>query len=57
VQASTYEAFNDLMVLEQFLQTRSPNVREWILERKPKNARGAAELADDYVDIHAPTSR
>ncbi|CAH2283225.1 71 kDa, partial [Pelobates cultripes] len=57
VQATTYEALNDLMVLEQFLQTRSPNVREWILERKPKNARAAAELADDYADIHAPTSR
>ncbi|CAH2330621.1 71 kDa, partial [Pelobates cultripes] len=57
VQATTYEALNDLLVLEQFLQTRSPNVREWILERKPKNARAAAELADDYADIHAPTSR
>ncbi|CAH2321343.1 71 kDa [Pelobates cultripes] len=57
VQATTYEALNDLLVLEQFLQTRSPNVREWILERKPKNARAAAELADDYADIHAPTSK
>ncbi|CAH2284604.1 71 kDa [Pelobates cultripes] len=57
VQDTTYEALNDLMVLEQFLQTRSPNVREWILERKPKNARAAAELADDYADIHAPKSR
>ncbi|CAH2251672.1 71 kDa, partial [Pelobates cultripes] len=57
VQATTYEALNDLLVLEQFLQTRSPNVREWILERKPKNARAAAEVADDYANIHAPTSR
>ncbi|CAH2273317.1 PREDICTED: uncharacterized protein LOC101733107 [Pelobates cultripes] len=57
LQATTDEALNDLTVLEQFLQTRSPNVRELILERKPKNARDAAELADDYADIHAFTSR
>ncbi|KAM4794905.1 uncharacterized protein WCC33_000056 [Rhinophrynus dorsalis] len=45
------------MVLEQFVYTWSPDVRGWILERKPKTARNAAELADDYADIHAPASR
>uniref|UniRef100_A0A8C5MKZ9 Gypsy retrotransposon integrase-like protein 1 n=1 Tax=Leptobrachium leishanense TaxID=445787 RepID=A0A8C5MKZ9_9ANUR len=45
------------MILEQFLQTRSPEAREWILDRKPKGTAEAADLASDYVNNRAPPAR
>ncbi|XP_056416127.1 uncharacterized protein LOC130357457, partial [Hyla sarda] len=57
LQVTTYEALEDLMVLDQFLQTRSFEAREWILDRKPKTAMEAVELGDDFANNRVPAAK
>ena len=39
----------DLIILEQFLHGVSIDLSVWLKERKPKSAKEAAQVADDYV--------
>lgn len=39
----------DLIILEQFLQGVSTDLSVWLKKRKPKSAKEAAQMADDYV--------
>ena len=39
----------DLIILEQFLQGVSTDLSVWLKKRKPKSAKEAAQMTDDYV--------
>lgn len=39
----------DLIILEQFLQGVPTDLSLWLKERKPKSAKEAAQMADDYI--------
>ena len=39
----------DLIILEKFLQGLSTDLLVWLKERKPKSAKEAAQMAEDYV--------
>ena len=44
----TREDVLDILIMEQFLTTLSPETRTWVKERKPKSSTEAGQLADDY---------
>ena len=39
----------DTVVMEQLIDTLSPEVKVWVRERKPKTSEEASQLADDYI--------
>ena len=46
---SSVEEIRDLMVLEQFTRSLTPEIRMWVRERKPKKVADAAQLADQFA--------
>ena len=46
---SSVEEIRDLMVLEQFIRSLTPEIRMWVRERKPKKVADAAQLADQFA--------
>ncbi|XP_053545420.1 uncharacterized protein LOC128636430 [Bombina bombina] len=49
IKVATMEELEDLIVKEQFIQLCQAGVQEWVLDRKPKTALEAGELADFYT--------
>ncbi len=45
----TVEKLQDVLVLEQFVNTLPADVRVWVQEHKPNTSEVAAQLADDYL--------
>ena len=43
----TVEKLQDVLVLEQFVNTLPADVRAWVQEHKPNTSEVAAQLADD----------
>ncbi|XP_069836812.1 zinc finger protein 24-like isoform X2 [Dendropsophus ebraccatus] len=50
----TFEDLKDLMVKDQFLHLCPAEVRQFILDREPRDAAQAAKLADTYTANRAP---
>ena len=48
-ECDTVETVTEKVTIEQLLNTMPPDLRIWVVERKPKMARGAGGLADDYL--------
>ncbi|PIO14719.1 hypothetical protein AB205_0152450 [Aquarana catesbeiana] len=51
-QAVSREGVLQLFLLEHFFDKLSPEVREWVRDRKPFTLPEAARLADEYTDAH-----
>ena len=51
---STVEQIGDVIV-EQFLNSLTPDLRVWIRERKPETTSEAGELADQYEQARKST--
>lgn len=49
--AKTVPDVIDLLCQEQFHRRCLPEVKEWVLDRKPATLGGAAQLADQYVSV------
>ena len=47
--ATSPEKVMDAVVMEQLIDTLSPEVKVWVRERKPGTSEEASQLADDYV--------
>ncbi len=45
----TVEKLQDVLVLEQFVNTLPADVRVWVQEHKPNTSGVAAQLSDDYL--------
>ena len=52
---STVEQIGDVIVMEQFLNSLTPDLRVWIRERKPETTSEAGELADQYEQARKST--
>ena len=52
---STVEQIGDIIVMEQFLNSLTPDLRVWIRERKPETTSEAGELADQYEQARKST--
>ncbi|XP_053316415.1 uncharacterized protein LOC128484122 [Spea bombifrons] len=57
LEITTLESLEDLIIKEQFLQLCPANVQEWLLDREPKTAWKAGELADFYTANRAQSDR
>ena len=52
---STVEQIGDVIVMEQFLNSLTPDLHVWIRERKPETTSEAGELADQYEQARKST--
>ncbi|XP_031756161.1 uncharacterized protein LOC116410219 [Xenopus tropicalis] len=62
LSVTTFDCLEDLMIKDQFLHTCPVEVRQFIMDREPKTADQAAEIADTYAanrmsDNHKTTSQ
>ncbi|XP_053318231.1 uncharacterized protein LOC128490400 [Spea bombifrons] len=57
LEIKTLESLEDLIIKEQFLQLCPANVQEWLLDREPKTALEAGELADFHTANRAQSDR
>ncbi|XP_041428447.1 uncharacterized protein LOC121396899 [Xenopus laevis] len=49
LSVTSFQCLEDLMIKDQFLQTCPIEVKQFIMDRKPKTADQAAEIADTYA--------
>uniref|UniRef100_A0A8C5Q0I5 SCAN box domain-containing protein n=1 Tax=Leptobrachium leishanense TaxID=445787 RepID=A0A8C5Q0I5_9ANUR len=49
LKIDTLESLEDLLIKEQFVQLCPPEIKEWLLDRKPETALEAGELADFHA--------
>uniref|UniRef100_A0A1B8XT06 CCHC-type domain-containing protein n=1 Tax=Xenopus tropicalis TaxID=8364 RepID=A0A1B8XT06_XENTR len=49
LSVTTFDCLEDLMIKDQFLHTCPVEVRQFIMDREPKRADQAAEIADTYA--------
>lgn len=45
----TKEQIGEILILEQFYRSLSPELRVWVKERDPESARNAAELVETFL--------
>uniref|UniRef100_A0A3Q3GKU4 CCHC-type domain-containing protein n=1 Tax=Labrus bergylta TaxID=56723 RepID=A0A3Q3GKU4_9LABR len=45
----TMEEVGEVLILEQFLRTLSPEVRVWVMEHNPENGQRAAQLVEAFM--------
>ncbi|KAM9329435.1 vomeronasal type-2 receptor 26-like [Gastrophryne carolinensis] len=57
LKKNSYDTLEDLMVQDQFMHVCPPDLKQFVLERKPNSAREAAELADSYVHTRVSDGR
>ncbi|XP_063309146.1 uncharacterized protein LOC134609399 [Pelobates fuscus] len=57
LEITTLESLQDLLIKEQFLQLCPADVQEWLLDRNPKTALEAGELADFHTANRATVDR
>ncbi|KAM9329523.1 complement factor I [Gastrophryne carolinensis] len=57
LKKDSFDTLEDLMVQDQFMHICPPDLRQFVLERKPNSAREAAELADSYVHTRVSDGR